>query len=190
MVRVVCDDTSPLLDVAHCGVAFLLPRTNGELAAPTPSASFDGGVSQLVLHVENGIIETFLLMCGTSAPAREYEYARCERCCAAVAAAGLCCCCCCCCWRTLTPPRVRWCQPGQNNKAPQEIRPAHFAPHARSAQHRRCTGTIPKIPARTRFPRFPRTKTPTLILPQLKKQQTRLGRSPTHPAPHTFSGAR
>ena len=65
MVRVVCDDTSPLLDVAHCGVAFLLPRTNGELAAPTPSASFDGGVSQLVLHVENGIIETFLLMCGT-----------------------------------------------------------------------------------------------------------------------------
>ena len=89
MVRVVCDDTSPLLDVAHCGVAFLLPCTNGELAAPTPSASFDGGVSQLVLHVENGIIETFLLMCGTSAPARDYEYARCERCCAAAAAAGL-----------------------------------------------------------------------------------------------------
>ena len=68
---------------------FLLPRTNGELAAPTPSASFDGGISQLVLHVENGIIETFLLMCGTSGPARDYEHARCERCCAAAAAAGL-----------------------------------------------------------------------------------------------------
>ena len=62
---------------------FLLPRTNGELAAPTPSASFDGGISQLVLHVENGILETFLLMCGTSAPAQDYEHARC------------CCCCCC-----------------------------------------------------------------------------------------------
>ena len=70
---------------------FLLPRTNGEreLAAPTPSASFHGGISQLVLHVENGILETFLLMCGTSAPARDYEHARCERCCAAAAAAGL-----------------------------------------------------------------------------------------------------
>ena len=58
---------------------FLLPRTNGELAAPTPSASFDGGISQLVLHVENGILETFLLMCGTSGPARDYEHARCAR---------------------------------------------------------------------------------------------------------------
>jgi hypothetical protein len=58
---------------------FLLPRTNGELAAPTPSASFDGGISQLVLHVEDGILETFHLMCGTPAPARDFERARCEQ---------------------------------------------------------------------------------------------------------------
>jgi len=86
MVRVVCDDTSPLLDAAHCGVAFPAARTNGELAAPTPSASFDGGISQLVLHVENGILETFLLMCGTSGPARDHEHARCARCCCCCAA--------------------------------------------------------------------------------------------------------
>ena len=86
MVRVVCDDTSPLLDAAHCGVAFPAATTNGELAAPTPSASFDGGISQLVLHVENGILETFLLMCGTSGPARDYEHARCARCCCCCAA--------------------------------------------------------------------------------------------------------
>jgi len=53
----------------------------------------DGGISQLVLHVEDGILETFHLMCGTPAPARDYERARCEqtlaaaaRCCAAAAA--------------------------------------------------------------------------------------------------------
>jgi len=31
---------------------------HGELAALTPSASFVGGISQLVVHVENGILET------------------------------------------------------------------------------------------------------------------------------------
>ena len=51
---------------------------------------------------------------------------------------------------------------------------------------------FPTVP-RTRFPRFPRTKTPKYwlkILAQSKRQQTRLGRSPAHPAPHTLTGAR
>jgi hypothetical protein len=87
---------------------FLLPRTNGEHAAPTPSAPFDGGINQLVLHVENGILETFLSMCGTSAPARDYRTSTFDASGAALLLLLLaCCCCCCCCWRTLTPPGVR-----------------------------------------------------------------------------------
>ena len=80
---------------------FLLPRANEELSAPAPSASLDGRISQLALHVENGILEIFLLMCGTSVPARNYEHARCEKALAAAAAAAaallllrLVCCCC------------------------------------------------------------------------------------------------
>ena len=87
---------------------FLLPRTNGEHAAPTPLAPFDGGISQLVLHVENGMFETFLSMCGTSAPARDYRMSTFNASGAALLLLLLaCCCCCCCCWRTLTPPGVR-----------------------------------------------------------------------------------
>jgi hypothetical protein len=188
---IVCDNTSPLLDVTHCGVAFSCCHVPMQslLWLPAPSASLDGGISQLVLHVENGMFSrsSSNLMCGTSAPPRDYELTT-----STLGASGaalllllrLACCCCCCCWRTLTPPGVRWCPPGQNNKAPQEIRPAHFAPHARSAQH--APARFRRSP-RTGFPRFPRNKTPKYCPPI---EETRLGNSPARSAPHTVSGAR
>jgi hypothetical protein len=108
-----------------------------------PSASLDGGISHKPAgpargerHSRDLPLDVRNVCAGSGLRARSVLLLLLlTGCCAAAAAAGLLVSCWCCCWRTLTPPGVRWCQPGQNNKAPQEIRPAHFALHARSAQH-------------------------------------------------------
>jgi hypothetical protein len=163
---------------------FLLPRTNGEHAAPTPSAPFDGGINQLVLHVENGILETFLSMCGTSAPARDYRTSTFDASGAALLLLLLaCCCCCCCCWRTLTPPGVRC---GANlGKITRLLK--RYALHTLPA----CTlcpaaARFRRFP-RTRFPRFPRTKTPKRNIAPIEETADLLGKKPRTPCPaHIF----
>ena len=45
------------------------PALQRQLAATADVACSASGIGQLVLHVENGLLETFLLVCGSSTPA-------------------------------------------------------------------------------------------------------------------------